>query len=79
MLLWGWCAVTATLALLLPFYFLDICISLPSAMLIALAGGPIFRFASEKPSCLVCSAFVDESRRERTGLRVRAHRRSDGA
>lgn len=70
---WAWCGVTATLALLLPFYFLDVCVMVPSAMLIALAGGPLRRLASERPICRVCSFEIDESRRDGTGVRVKAY------
>lgn len=68
---WAWCAVVATLAVLLPFYFLDVCVMVPSAMLITLAGGPLRRLASEKPICRVCSAEIDERRRAGTGVRIK--------
>lgn len=74
---WAWCGVVSLLAVLLPFYFLDVCVMVPSAMLIALAGGPLRRLSSERPICRVCSAEIDTSRRGGTGVRVKGYVRDE--
>ena len=73
-LFWAWCTIAFVLAVLLPFYFVDVCVSVPAAMLVALAGGPIVRLARERPVCSVCSLELDALRAGGTGIRLRPHR-----
>ena len=54
-----WYVLVALLVLLFPFYAFDYCVLLPSAMLIAVAGGPIHRMAKELPTCARCSLELD--------------------
>jgi hypothetical protein len=47
---------------------------IPTMMGIIVAGGPIYRYAHEKPTCSVCSAELDPSRRAGTGVRPKSKR-----
>jgi hypothetical protein len=66
----AWYAVIGFLVVLFPFYAFDYCVLLPSVMLIAFAGGPLLRFAREKPVCRHCSFELDP-RRGGTAVRPR--------
>jgi hypothetical protein len=70
---WGWCVVVTALALLLPFYFLDVCVMVPSAMVITLAGGPLRRLANERPICRHCSCEIDGRRTDVSGIRIKPY------
>jgi len=65
----GWFTTIAVMMLVFPILSSDFCVAIPSMMAIIIAGSPIFRYASEKPSCCTCSAVIDPKRHAVTGAR----------
>jgi hypothetical protein len=57
-----------------PILSSDFCVMIPSMMAIIIAGSPIFRYASELPSCCTCSAVLDPKRHAGTGVRAKQPR-----
>ena len=58
----AWFATIGIMLLGFPMLSSDFCVAIPSMMAIIIAGSPIFRYASEKPSCCTCSAVLDPKR-----------------
>ena len=63
-----WCGVISVLAVFSPILGADAFCMIPTMMGIIVAGGPLYRYKSKPPSCGVCSALLDPSRRSGTGL-----------
>lgn len=63
-----WTMITALLLVLFPFVAADFCVMLPSCLLIASAGGTIYRLSREPPECPVCSLHLSEKSNEHSGL-----------
>ncbi|GAB4197419.1 MAG: hypothetical protein OHK0013_05580 [Sandaracinaceae bacterium] len=74
----AWCAAIGVIAILSPIMGADYFCMIPTMMGIIVAGGPIYRYATEKPTCSVCSAEIDPTRAHGTGVRVRPRARSGG-
>ncbi len=70
----GWFATVGTMMLGFPILSSDFCVMIPSMMAIIIAGSPIFRYASELPSCCTCSAVLDPKRHAGTGVRAKQPR-----
>lgn len=66
-----WYASMAGLCVIFPMASSDYCVMIPTMMGIIVAGGPIHRYAAEKPTCSVCSAELDPTRTHGTGVRRR--------
>ena len=65
----AWCCVIGGMVFVFPVMSSDYCVMIPTMMGIIVAGGPIYRYAHEHPSCTVCSAVLDPSRKHGTGVR----------
>ncbi len=68
---WAWCAMIVVITVCSPIMGADYFCMIPTMMGIIVAGGPIYRYAHEKPSCSVCSAILDPSRKHGTGVRTK--------
>lgn len=68
---WVWCGVIGLLVPLSPVMGADYFCMIPTMMAIIVAGGPIYRYMNEKPTCSVCSAVLDPTRSDGTGVRPR--------
>ncbi len=55
----GWCGVIGVMTCVSPVMSSDYGVMIPTMMGIIVAGGPIYRYAHELPSCSVCSAILD--------------------
>lgn len=66
-----WCCVIGGMTLIFPVMSSDYCVMIPTMMGIIVAGGPIYRYAHEQPSCSVCSAILDPARKHGTGVRAK--------
>lgn len=73
----GWCCTMGGMTFLTPVMSSDYCVMIPTMMGIIVAGGPIYRYARELPSCSVCSALLDPARKDGTGVRARTKARAD--
>lgn len=73
----AWCGAILVLAVLSPIMGADQCVMIPTMMGIIVAGGPIYRYSRERPICTVCSAELDPTRRQGTGVRVKTVRRGE--
>ncbi|MBN8610431.1 MAG: hypothetical protein J0L92_07605 [Deltaproteobacteria bacterium] len=71
---WAWCGMIVVITIVSPVMGSDYFCMIPTMMGIIVAGGPIYRFAHEKPTCSVCSAELDPSRRAGTGVRPKSKR-----
>lgn len=67
----AWCVMIGVLTILSPVMGADYFCMIPTMMGIIVAGGPIYRYATEKPTCSVCSAEIDPTRGHGTGVRAR--------
>jgi hypothetical protein len=67
----AWCATIGVITLLSPIMGADYFCLIPTMMGIIVAGGPIYRYATEKPTCSVCSAELDPTGARGTGIRAR--------
>ncbi len=65
----GWICTIGLITVLFPVMASDFCVMIPTMMAIIVAGGPIYRYASQLPSCSVCSAVLDPARARGTGVR----------
>ena len=66
-----WFCVIGVITFAFPIMASDYCMMIPTMMAIIIAGSPIFRYASELPSCCTCSAVLDPKRHAGTGVRAK--------
>lgn len=74
---WIWCGAIVVIALLSPIMGADYVCMIPTMMAIIVAGGPIYRYRAERPSCSVCSAELDPGRKHGTGVRAKRGARTE--
>jgi hypothetical protein len=69
-----WWAMIGLITILSPIMGADYFCMIPTMMGIIVAGGPIYRYAAEPATCSVCSAELDPSRAQGTGVRARSRK-----